>query len=702
MKAEDAPLTSILSGPKQFIIPIFQRDYSWGTKHCLQLWDDIVRAGSDRNAKAHFVGSVVYIAAEESTANIPRWLLIDGQQRLTTLTLLLAAIRDFLPQTALETSSEAAADAIPSRPELDDYYLRNQYGKGDRRYKLHLRRQDHESLVAILDGKELLADGSDRIYENFEFFQQKLLDCDLVTVYRGVRKLLAVDVSLVRGQDDPQMIFESLNSTGLDLTQADLIRNFILMRQEEAVQTRLYEDHWRPLERAFGGRYGTDFDKFARDYLMLRLRPARPFKAGEIYQHFRTYWHSVTSEHTPNDVLRELKRFGQYYARFNFDQEPDETLKAAQGRLRRVVDVASPVIIRLYDCFESRGTLSLSQFVSAVGLLESYVFRRAICDMQTRNLGQIFMSLANRLRDDNPFQSLQVVLHQQGKNRHFPSDTEFREALESRDLYQMRLCHYLLGRLETNSKETADIEKYTIEHIMPQNPNLDTEWRTMLGPDWVNVQARWLHRLGNLTLSGYNTEYRDRPFNEKKTMKGGFEESPLRLNRLVRDRDKWSPVEIEARGHHLAKEAVSIWPALHADLEAVRRTELEDRKAAAAQYDVSSAEFDAVSLSLFQQLRPRLLALGDDVIELFGPRHVTYRVYDFVLQVLPRRGRLYLLFNLDFSDIDDPSSHAEDATAYAFVINASEDGGVALDVRTVADIPAAVHLARQAYEAVAE
>jgi hypothetical protein len=428
MKAEDVRLTELLEGPKQFIVPVFQRDYSWGTKHCLQLWKDILRVGSDENAKAHFVGSIVYVAAEENSAKITRWLLIDGQQRLTTITLLLTALRNRLP--AIDANPQVSTDdGLPTRPELEDYYLCNTHGKGDRRQKLSLRRADQNTLVALLDSKELPKDRSERIRENYEFFDEQLASADLDLVYRGIKKLVAVDVSLARGQDDPQMIFESLNSTGLDLTQADLIRNFVLMRQDEEVQTQLYNDYWQPVEIAFGARYRNEFDKFVRDYLTLQLRPSKQLKADEIYQHFRTFFYSVQATTPIANILSELKRFGGYYVAFSLGQEESPEIKEALGRLRQLVEVASPVVMRLYDCHSQTNTLTAEQFVKAVELLESYVFRRSVCDMQTRNLGQIFASLAYRIKDDNPLLSLQVALYRQGKKRRFPSDAEFREAL---------------------------------------------------------------------------------------------------------------------------------------------------------------------------------------------------------------------------------------------------------------------------------
>ena len=708
MKAEDVRLTELLEGPKQFIVPVFQRDYSWGTKHCQQLWKDIVRVGGDENAKAHFVGSVVYIAAEETSAKITRWLLIDGQQRLTTLALLLTALRNRMPAGDANTQQTADEGALPTRAELEDYYLCNAHGKGDRRHKLHLRRADQETLSAILDGKEQCKGASERIRENFAFFGDQLANSDLDLVYRGIKKLIAVDVCLTRGQDDPQMIFESLNSTGLDLTQADLIRNFVLMRQNEQLQTQLYQDYWQPIEVAFGSRYRTDFDKFVRDYLTLQLKPSKQLKADEIYQHFRTYFHGVGGITPTADILSNLKRLGNYYVAYSLGQEVNPNLREQFRRLRLLVEVASPVVLRLYDCYDRAKTLSLDAFIEAVELLESYVFRRSVCDMQTRNLGQIFASLAYRIKDDAPLLSLKVALHRQGKKRRFPTDAEFRETLETRDVYDMRHCHYLLDRLENDSKEKIETSNFTIEHIMPQNEALCAEWQTMLGENWKTVQEVWLHRLGNITLTGYNSQYSDLPFEKKKTLvdkdgkQVGFNFSPLRLNKYVREQQTWTESEMEERGKEWAAKGVGIWPALFVDMAAVKAAELEDRKAQAAKYSLDKLEFDTESRALFDTLRPQILALADDVIELCGAKSVTYHVYDFFVEVMPRKRRLLLLLNLDFADCDDPSGIASDATEWAFITNASEEGGTLFTLEAPARINEALHVIRQSYQSVAE
>ncbi len=700
MKAEDVRLTELLEGPKQFIVPVFQRDYSWGTRHCLQLWKDILRVGSDSNAKAHFVGSVVYIAAEETSATITRWLLIDGQQRLTTLTLLLAALRDRIPAADEDGQEHIDAEALPTRLELGDYYLCNIHGRGDRRQKLHLRRGDHETLCAILDGKVFPPEASERIRENFKFFEDQLDRADLGVVYRGIKKLVAVDVALKRGEDDPQMIFESLNSTGLDLTQADLIRNFVLMRQDEELQTALYLEYWQPIEAAFGSRYRSDFDKFVRDHLTLQLRPSKPIKADEVYHHFRTYFQGHNNGGLPvTEVLADLKRFGGYYVSFSLGKEQNPKLREAFRRLRTLVEVASPLVLRLYECHE-RGKLTLDELVEAIDLVESYVFRRSVCDMQTRSLGQIFSSLAHRIKDEAPLLSLKVALYRLGKKRRFPTDAEFREGLETRDVYDMRNCNYLLDRLENDSKEKIDTSSFQIEHVMPQNPDLCLEWQAMLGPDWQALQETWLNRLGNLTLTAYNPQYSDRPFAEKKSMPKGFDESPLRLNKFIREQATWTAAEIEARGKALAAKALTIWGPLVVDIETVKAAELEERKAQAARFSVDALEFDAESRALFDQLRPELLALGEDVVELCGSKSVTYRVYDFFLEVIPRKRRLSLMLNLEFEECDDPTQRAEDATTWAFILNASEAGGVIYSLETSGQIGAAMHIVRQAYEKV--
>jgi predicted transport protein len=271
-----------------------------------------------------------------------------------------------------------------------------------------------------------------------------------------------------------------------------------------------------------------------------------------------------------------------------------------------------------------------------------------------------------------------------------------------------RTRSFLLDRLENDSDEKIDTSGFSIEHIMPQNENLRSEWQAMLGPDWRKIQQTWLNRLGNVTLTAYNPEYSDRPFDEKKTLKDkegkdvGFNSSPLRLNKFIREQAQWTEKEIEQRGKVWAERALKIWRPLVVDAAAVKKAELEEKKAQAAKYTVDSLELDDLSRPLFDKLRAQIHGLGQDIVELFGSKTATYRVYDFFVEVLPRKHRLLLLLSLDFADCKDPSGIATDANDNAWISNASESGGVAFSLREESEIPSALNLIRQAYENVAE
>ena len=387
-----------------------------------------------------------------------------------------------------------------------------------------------------------------------------------------------------------------------------------------------------------------------------------------------------------------------YALEYSLGQEKQPVLKEAFARLRSLIEVASPVVLTLYDYFDRARTLSTEEFVEAVELLESFVFRRSVCDMQTRSLGQIFASFAYRITENQPLLSLRVALYRQGKKRRFPNDIEFREALETRDVYDMRTCFYLLDRLENFSKERIDTSNFSIEHVMPQNNDLRPEWRAMLGAHWQTVHETWLHRLGNLTLTGYNSAYSDRPFDEKKSIAGGFNDSPLRLNKFIREQSTWNAATIEQRGKRLAEKAVTVWRPLVVDPLAVKQQELEEHKSLAANYKIDDLDLDDVAKGLLETLRSPILALGADVVELPNDRSVIYRVFNFFVEVIPRKQRLSLLLNLDFSDCEDPSGNARDATEFAFIIGAREVGGVLYNLESIEDVPSAINVIRQAYE----
>jgi Protein of unknown function (DUF1524) len=340
-------------------------------------------------------------------------------------------------------------------------------------------------------------------------------------VYRGIGRLVIVDVALDRQTDDPQLIFESLNSTGVDLSQSDLIRNFILMRLPEKEQTNLYETYWCKIEALFEGSEWT-FDAFARDYVALKTQASKQEKASEIYYAFREFFPILKEQSGSLDAgLADMLRHARHYAAFSLGRAVTGERARALAKIRHLVDVPAILIMQLLECRDQIGSLTDSEFLEALAMIESYVLRRAICGYQTRGYWQIFASLAYSIGDERPFEDFKVTLARQHENYRFPTDAEFERALKEGDLYGLRVCRHLLEGLENfGTKEPTDTSSYSIEHIMPQNDRLRAEWRKMLGDNWKDAQKTWLHRLGNLTLTGYNTKYSDRPFDEKKTIAG--------------------------------------------------------------------------------------------------------------------------------------------------------------------------------------
>jgi uncharacterized protein with ParB-like and HNH nuclease domain/predicted transport protein len=693
MKAIDRPFTKIINGTTQFVIPVFQRDYRWSETQCEQLWRDILSVAKEETNRGHFMGSVVYVSTGDTSAGFTRWLLIDGQQRVTTLTLLLAALRDHIVESKWKGTEES-----PTATRIEAYFLKNVQEEGSRRHKLILRRHDQETLQAILDGVDLPPNGSERIRENYEFFREQVAAADPDAIYRGLDRLVVVDVTLDRGSDDPQLIFESLNSTGIDLSQSDLIRNFLLMRLPENLQTRLYEAYWSRLESVFQGPEKA-FDAFLRDYLAFKSKASKQERAEDIYQAFRRNFDDLQESCGGLELLlAEMLRFGHYYAAFSLGIPFVPDLADDLARLRRLVDVPALLVMRLFDCHHRCKTLSLVDFRSAIQIAESYVFRRAICGEQTRGYWQVFANLAYRIADDKPLEHFKVALARQRDAYRFPNDSDFRRELLSRDIYGLRVCGHLLERLENHgSKEPTNTSGYSIEHILPQNEKLSEAWQTMLGPDWKKIQPVWLHRLGNLTLTGYNSTYSDRSFDEKKTIPGGFAESSVRLNKIVREQTQWTQKEIEQRSLLLAERALEIWRGLEVDPAAIESATRVEMRELAGRRDVAKVPMSAAARGLFEKLRPRIQEIDPSVLELAESKSISYHASGFFLEVLPRKQRLSLLLPLDHAEVDDPHGLASDATEWKFIFYAKHGGGVLLDIRDEEDIGYAMPIIRQAY-----
>lgn len=571
MKASETPLITFLQGPKQYLIPIYQRTYSWSEKQCEQLWHDIVQVAQNDKIPSHFLGSVVYIQRGIYQASaVNSLLVIDGQQRLTTMTLLLAAVRKKLEE-------ESNVQEI-NKTKINNYYLFNNEEEGDKRYKLVLTKSDKETLLSILEETPLPTNPSKHILDNYNYFLNQInkSDINLDLIYKGICKLVIVDISLDSNYDNPQLIFESLNSTGLELSQADLIRNFVLMGLEVKLQEEIYNSFWYPMERSFGHSEGSEyFDSFMRDYLTVKLIEIP--KEREVYIKFKEYFSSQ------NKPIREIVQDIFYYSKFYIDiayeksSDPD-ILKKIIDINSLQVDVAYPFLLEVFADFD-KGKINRNELLEILDIVESYVFRRQICEIPTNSLNKTFATLYGLIHPDNYLESLKAAFLQKDSYKRFPTDIEFQAQFMLKNVYNFRTRTYLFRKLENfGRKEPVKIDEYTLEHIMPQNEKVPLVWREELGENWKEIYDKYLHRIGNLTLTGYNSELSDSSFKEKQTMEGGFKDSPIRLNSDLATLDKWNESSIKNRSKYLAEKALQIWTCPTLPVEILQKYHVEEEE----------------------------------------------------------------------------------------------------------------------------
>ena len=569
----------ITNASLRFVVPVYQRPYSWDEEHCEQLWDDVLSVGK-RPDDRHFTGSVVWVQdGVMSAKGITPRLLIDGQQRVTTVTLLLVALAEY----AKENPDKALGFSYTRL--INKGYLIDEEMEGDDRYKLTLSQGDRETLKSILEhlinhDHKLIYDSA-RIWENLNFFRNRLAALeDPNIVWDGIQRLDVVSISLDAGTDNPQLIFESMNSTGKDLSSADLIRNFVLMGLPPKQQDELYLNHWRVIEETLGAdSYDTVFDSFIRNYLTVLYAP-EPLAKRDVYPIFKR--HVVENEYNKGDNMRELlselEQFARYYSAITAGTEKDAALKEKFDSLARLdITVLNPLLMSFYQDYDD-DAFGMADFLDMLELVESYVFRRAICDAPTNSLNKFLPSVIaklNKVQEDEgnyreAFESL--LLLEEGTARRFPSDTEFEQALATRDVYHFRKAFYMLTALENaqHPKDPHDFGtgSYTIEHIMPQNALNSSSWKEVLSQESEDIFETLLNNIGNLTLTAYNSELSDGSFEDKKKRCiGGFDKEYMAISEAVKNATEWNKTEIENRAAWLIERAVNRWPFLNVTKE---------------------------------------------------------------------------------------------------------------------------------------
>ncbi|GAA8502858.1 DUF262 and DUF1524 domain-containing protein [Helicobacter pylori] len=687
MKADAMKLLDFIgkSQEKQFVIPIYQRVYSWEKEQCKQLWDDIIKTGGNDNIEGHFIGSIVFVHDGIYTTNYNELLIIDGQQRLTTITLLLIALRNYLNDED-EFLEKFSCKKIQKR------YLINSDEKGDKKFKLILSEPDRDTLLFLIDeNRRKPSEPSSKIVENFELFGKwirKNTD-KLETIFKGLDKLMVVEISLERGKDNPQLIFESMNSTGKDLTQTDLIRNYILMGLEPEEQKIFYEKYWRAMEEDFK-QNETLFNQFVRHYLTIKTRDIP--NINKVYEAFKRYQQERGIE--TEVLLQDLQKYCGYFYRIAFKKEDDEGLNKALGFLVDLErDVIYPLLLELYSDYKD-GVLSREDFISIIYLIESYICRRAVCGLGTNGLNKIFASFTKKINKDQYLESIKVhFLSLETTKGRFPKDSEFKNLFITIDFYNLKEKKYFLERLENfGTQEPVNTKKCTVEHIMPQT--LTKEWERDLGGNFQAIHDKYLHTIGNLTLTGYNTEYSNKSFQEKLNMEKGFKQSPLKLNQSLKDLESFGEEKIEKRANDLADWALKIWTYPKLDAETLEKYKPKKEKKA---YDLSSYKFGSHSRELFDILRKEIKALDEKIAESFTKAYITYKFDTIFTSIVPSKDELTLMLKIEFSELQ---GEIKEKLKIRDVSNIGHScvGNIEVKLETKENIPYCLGLIKQALE----
>ena len=541
---------------KRFIIPVYQRNYDWKMEHCKQLYDDLVKV-IRQNRKSHFFGSIVSVQSE--TGTMEEFLIIDGQQRLTTISLLLLAIYHLLCSGKMVSHDRQLTDKILKK------YLIDEYEPEEKRIKLKPIKNDQKAFGILFDkDEERIPDSNLTI--NYQYFYDRIQreELSIDELFDAICRLEIINISL-NHEDNPQLIFESLNSTGLDLSEGDKIRNYILMGLPNDQQAKFYEKYWNRIENH------TDYDvsSFVRDYLSIKQQSTP--NMNSVYPAFKKYVEDAEQVDI-EPLLKDLLEYAKRYALLLRSGHSDERLNGCIYRLNRLsTSVTRPFLLEVLRLREN-GVLSADELIEIFQFTESYLFRRTICDLPTNALNKIFLLLHREIvrmdsSEENYAEKFKYALLSKKERARYPSDEEFAECMSTRNIYGMNPKNklYLFERLENaGTGETKDVwghldrGEYSIEHIMPQH--LTAAWVTALGEEHEMIHTNWLHRLANLTLTAYNSRYSNSPFADKRDMAHGFKDSGLRVNQWIGQKDKWGLPELEERDQLLRNRVIGIWP----------------------------------------------------------------------------------------------------------------------------------------------
>ncbi len=561
MKANELSVKDFISkNEHQFIIPVYQRNYDWKQEQCNQLFKDIVEVGNG-DEHLHFIGSIVYITdSVYSTNDIKELVIIDGQQRLTTITLIYIALYHFIKDVIKDKKASA---------QIYETYLINKFAEESRKIKLKSNDSSNEAIQHLIESSDVSAlDTISKVKENYLFFSQRINEKNYKVIQEGLNKLFFVEIILTRDNDNPQRIFESLNSTGLSLSQADLIRNYILMGLEQQEQNTVFRQYWAVIEKnsKLIDKNESKVSDFIRDYLTLTT--ASIPKIGDVYQVFKKRYPDLTNDKDKlYEVLEKLKIYSeQYYKLINPLQETDLDIRKRIININYIeVNVAYPFLIQVFLDYKHK-KIDKANLLKVLDLIESFVIRRFITELPTNSLNKIFMSLYSKIELDNYVASMVKALLLKTGNESFPRDEEVKEKLKTKDLYNSKIKskNYILQKMEEyNNPEPViikDNKEITIEHIFPQKPC--EEWKDDISAEDYNLlQNKYLHTIGNLSLTGGNQRLGNARFIDKRDKKDyGYRDSRMWLNKSLQNFDKWGMEEFNTRFEVIAQHFIEVWP----------------------------------------------------------------------------------------------------------------------------------------------
>ncbi len=580
MQAVNSQLTNFIGTSNiQYSIPIFQRPYSWECDDVIKLLEDIIAVSRDDKRPCHFIGSVIYLSETQFASKIKLCSVIDGQQRLTTLSLILLALCNY---SRTYYSAEKYKEADTGYNQICESYIINKFEKGDLRYKLKLSGDDftsYKKIIEIENSKENsrketieIADRlkTNRVYSNFIFICNYLSKnkTDPQQVINGIRKILLVDIPLVP-EDNAQLVFETVNSTGKPLTEAQKIKNYILMTVPTDDQDELFYECWHPMEQ---GLTANDFDEFFRYYMTVKLEKQ---VSKQYYEVFKGYAKKC-GINTLN-IVKEIKRYFDHYIRWKNAEKSNNTIDRIIANIKSTKQYkVTPVILKVLNDLHD-GKCTSSQAQNVLKIIESYWMRRIICGFPSNTAGTVCFNMLRNTGNTNYVDDFIQGIYELTWAQRMPDDNDVKLKLYEVDIYGKGFERILLDRMEAHeNKDYIHSSNHSIEHIMPQTIQShedlynrkdlsDTQkekldWATDLGENWQQIHKKYCNTIGNLTLSGFNSEYKNYRFMYKKEMKNGYKESPIRLtSKTVAKKEKWNEEEIKERSDEMAKIICDIW-----------------------------------------------------------------------------------------------------------------------------------------------